>query len=126
VTILIVDDSRDACEGLRLLLQGGGYPDVRTALSGWEALFALRDATQGPVDLIVTDLAMPGLSGIDVCRELKADPALRHVPVLMVTGVADEGLIERAFAAGAHDFIPKGCHPGELLARVRAALRLKQ
>src|SRR4029079_19395640 len=69
--------------------------------------------------------AMPGLSGIDVCRELKTDPAFRDIPVLMVTGIANEGLIERAFAAGAHDFIPKPCHPGELMARVRAALRLK-
>lgn len=124
--ILIVDDSRDACESLRLLLEAGGYSRVRTALSGWEALFALRDPGDSPVDLILSDLVMPGLSGIDVCRELKADPALRDIPVLMLTGVADEGLIERAFSAGAHDFIPKGCHPGELLARVRAALRLKQ
>jgi diguanylate cyclase (GGDEF)-like protein len=126
VGILIVDDHRDTCETLAQLLEAGGYSNVRTALSGWDALFTLRDPKAPAINLIITDLAMPGLSGIDVCRELKADPALRDIPVLMVTGIADEGLIERAFSAGAHDFIPKPCHPGELLARVRAALRLKQ
>jgi diguanylate cyclase (GGDEF)-like protein len=126
VGILIVDDHRDTCETLREILEAGGYQHVRIAVSGWEALFALRDQSREPIDLLITDLAMPGLSGIDVCRELKADPTLRDIPVLMVTGIADEGLIERAFSAGAHDFIPKACHPGELMARVRAALRLKQ
>jgi diguanylate cyclase (GGDEF)-like protein len=125
VGILVVDDHRDTCETLRELLEAGGYGNVRTAYSGWEALHAVRNAADGPTDLIISDLAMPGLSGIDVCRELKSDPAFRDIPILMVTGMADEGLIERAFSAGAHDFIPKPCHPGELMARVRAALRLK-
>jgi diguanylate cyclase (GGDEF)-like protein len=122
VAILIVDDHRDTCETLRELLEAGGHDNVRTAYSAREALAAAR---RTPPHLVISDLAMPGMSGIDLCRELKADPALRDIPVLMVTAMADKGLLERAFSAGAHDFIAKPAHPGELMARVRAALRLK-
>jgi diguanylate cyclase (GGDEF)-like protein len=79
-----------------------------------------------PVDLVITDVCMPGLSGIEVCQQIKASARLHDVPVLVITGRADDAVLERAFAAGAHDFIPKPASPTELLARVRSALNLKR
>jgi diguanylate cyclase (GGDEF)-like protein len=78
------------------------------------------------VDLVITDVRMPGLSGIEVCQQIKANPRLHDIPVLVITGRADDAVLQRAFAAGAHDFIPKPAGPAELLARVRSALNLKR
>jgi diguanylate cyclase (GGDEF)-like protein len=130
VAILVVDDQRDMCESLQVLLRSHGYPDVRTAICGRQALDFLTGGANGlagcPVDLVITDVRMPGLSGIEVCQQIKAAPHLRDIPVLIVTGRADEAVLERAFDAGAHDFIPKPANPTELLARVRSALNLKR
>ena len=124
MAILVIDDQRDMRDSLQVLLRGHGYPDVRTAASGRQALDLL--ALDPAFDVIVTDVHMPGLNGIDVCRQIKADPRLRDIPVLILTGMAEESVLQRAFAAGAHDFIPKTAHPPELLARVRSALNLKR
>ncbi|HKB02220.1 MAG TPA: diguanylate cyclase [Gemmataceae bacterium] len=128
MAILIVDDQQDVRESLRFLLEAQGYSDVRTAGCGRDALDLLHGANGTPgttVDLVITDVSMPGLSGIEVCQEIKAIPHLRDIPVLVITGRADDAVLERAFAAGAHDFIPKPADPPELLARVRSALNLK-
>ena len=126
MAILVVDDQRDMRESLRILLQTQGYPDVRTAGCGRDALDSLNGPAGTPVDLVITDVSMPGLSGIEVCQEIKSAPHLRDIPVLVVTGRVDDAVLERAFAAGAHDFIPKPANPAELLARVRSALNLKR
>jgi diguanylate cyclase (GGDEF)-like protein len=111
-------------ESLRFLLEVHGYNQIRTAASGREALEYLA-ATNTPVELILTDVNMPGLNGIEVCRHVKATPHLRDIPILVITAVSDEPMLERAFAAGAHDFLPKPVGPTALIARVRAALNLK-
>ena len=129
MAILIVDDQRDMRESLRFLLLAQGYTDVRTAGCGRDALELLHGGNGTPgtaVDLVITDVSMPGLSGIEVCQEIKAAPRLRDIPVLVITGRADDAVLERAFAAGAHDFIPKPANPPELLARVRSALNQKR
>jgi diguanylate cyclase (GGDEF)-like protein len=129
VAILIVDDQKDMRESLKFLLEAQGHADVRLAASGREALDILTPngpVTSATVDVVVTDVVMPGLSGIEVCRQIKADPRLHDIPVLVMTGRSDESFLEQAFAAGAHDFLPKPVSPNELTARVRAAIQLKQ
>lgn len=124
MAILVVDDEPDMRESLRFLLEVHGHPQIRTAASGREALEYLA-TTSTPVELILTDVNMPGLNGIEVCRHVKATPHLRDIPILVITAVSDEPMLERAFAAGAHDFLPKPVGPTALIARVRAALNLK-
>lgn len=124
MAILIVDDEPDMRQSLQFLLEAHGYSDVIQARNGLAALEVL--ATTPGVELIVADVTMPGLNGLDLCRKVKAVPALHDIPILVLTGRATEDILERAFAAGAHDFLPKGLGPTELLARVRAALRLKR
>jgi two-component system, chemotaxis family, response regulator WspR len=126
VSLLIVDDEPDMRLALRSLLGVYGYADVRTVASTREALDVLTAESPSPFDLILTDVAMPGLSGIELCRQVKATPHLADIPVLVVTGRVTDDLMDRAFAAGAHDFVLQGVDPHELLARVRAALNLKQ
>lgn len=129
MAILIVDDQRDMRESLKFLLEAQGHSDVRLAANGRDALdlLTLDGSVAGvPVDVMVIDVVMPGLSGIEVCRQIKADPRLHDIPVLVMTGRSDESLLQQAFAAGAHDFLPKPVSPNELTARVRAAIRLKQ
>lgn len=128
MAILIVDDQRDMRESLKVLLEAQGYKDVRLAASGRQALDLLApggDVPAVPVDVVITDVVMPGLSGIEVCRQIKANELLRDIPVLVITGRSDEALLDAAFAAGAHDFLPKPVGPKELLARVRSAINLK-
>ena len=129
MAVLIVDDQRDVRESLKYLLEAQGYPDVRLAASGQQALDFLTSGsthTGVPADVVLTDVVMPGLSGIEVCRQIKANPLLHDIPVLVMTGRSDEALLQQAFAAGAHDFIPKPVGPNELAARVRSALDLKR
>jgi diguanylate cyclase (GGDEF)-like protein len=130
-TILAVDDSADAADLLVCLLALHGYPRVSVARSGEQALELLgldgeRSEPAATVDLVLMDLDMPGLSGIETCRRLKQAPHLRDVPVLMLTGIRDEAMVEAAFAAGASDYITKPLRPAVLLARLRSALALKR
>ena len=128
MAVLIVDDQQDVRESLKYLLEAQGYADVRLAASGQQALdFLISGSTPDgvPADVVLTDVVMPGLSGIEVCRQIKSNPLLHDIPVLVMTGRSDEALLQQAFAAGAHDFIPKPVGPNELAARVRSALNLK-
>lgn len=85
---------------------------------------ALETVAAQPPDLVLSDVAMPGLSGFEVCRRLKADPATRLLPVVLITGIGDEHKIE-GIEAGADDFLEKPFSPPELRARIRALLRIK-
>lgn len=119
--ILIVDDVAAQRTMLRAKLAAAFY-DVTAAASGEEALARLAD---GPPDLVLLDVRMPGLDGFDVCRRLKAAPETAHIPVVFLTSLGDEASLLEAFAAGADDFLSKPIDDRELFARVRSLMRVK-
>lgn len=117
--ILVVDDEPDLRELVRLNLAAEGFA-VETAGGGREALERIRRAAP---DLVVLDLMMPDLSGNDVCRQLRADPATAELPVVMLTAKADEVDRVVGFELGADDYVAKPFSPRELVLRVKAVLR---
>ena len=114
--VLAVDDEPQILRALETILTGAGY-EVETAVTGEEAL---ARATLRPPDAIVLDLMLPGASGTEVCRELRG---WTEVPILVISIVGDEEEKIGALDAGADDYITKPFSVGELLARLRAALR---
>jgi two-component system NtrC family sensor kinase len=120
--ILAVDDSETYLRGLADVLRGEGY-DVVLAWSGAEALEMLRFQQ---VDCILLDVLMPGLSGNETCQRIKADPALRDMPVILLTALEDRQSMIAGFSTGADDYIAKSGDFAVLEARVRAQIRRKQ
>lgn len=120
--ILAVDDSLTYLEELGDVLRGEGY-DVIAARSGEEALDML--AAQ-PVDCILLDLVMPGLGGTDTCQRIKASPATRDIPLIMLTAMEERAAMITALSTGADDYVLKSSETDVLKARVRAQLRRKQ
>ncbi len=114
--ILVVDDEPQITRVLRRSLQTHGY-DVRTAADGEAALDVVHD---WPPDLVVTDLTMPGMDGIELCRQLRAQTSL---PIIILSVKGEEQTKVRALDAGADDYVTKPFGIDELLARIRAALR---
>jgi PleD family two-component response regulator len=118
--ILFADDNADMRGMVRTLMEAAGH-EVRLAADGVEALEAV--AASEP-DLMILDLEMPRMTGIEVCRTIKANPVTARIPVLMLTGLgAVEHKLE-GFEAGADDYLAKPFDPRELRARVSALLRL--
>jgi DNA-binding response OmpR family regulator len=116
--VLVVDDDRDIRDLVTFKLEQAGY-EVRQAEDGLQALDAVR--AWAP-DLVVLDVMMPGLSGIDVVRELRADPATSATPVILLTAKAQEADVETGFVTGADDYVVKPFSPRELVSRVQAVL----
>ena len=121
VRVLVVDDLPDNLEMLRELLEPEGYC-VETAADGQEAI---DKALAAPPDLVLMDVSMPRVDGLEACRRLKADPRTRLVPVVLVTALGHRENRLRGIAAGADDFLTKPVDIEQLLARARSALRLK-
>src|SRR5665213_2435943 len=121
-TILAVDDSPTYLNELAEQLRGAGY-NVILARSGEEVLELLPAAA---IDCVLLDLVMPGLSGVETCRRIKASPQWRATPVIMLTAREDREAMVASFNAGADDFIPKSSELAVLHARVRGQLRRKQ
>jgi DNA-binding response OmpR family regulator len=120
--ILVVDDDADHRTLLATYLAADGYPVVE-ADSGERALEIIAGQ---PVALVLLDVMLPGLSGFDVCRRLKRDPKTAATAVVMVTALGDPTSRAKAFDSDADEFIAKPVFRLELLARVRAILRLRR
>ena len=118
--IIVVDDNPVVVKLLESMLVREGFA-VQTAASGQELLDML-EAT--PADLILLDIDMPGISGIETCKRVKANPLTQEIPVLIVTASNDKEHIISGFTAGAQDYIIKPSTKEELLARVRTHLAL--
>ncbi len=116
--ILVVEDQEDNRQIVRDLLTITDY-EVTEAENGEEALASV--AKQRP-DLILMDIQLPIMDGYEATRRLKADPALRAIPIIAVTSYALSGDEEKALAAGCDDFVPKPFSPRELLAKIRKYL----
>ena len=126
--ILIVDDSLDQQVLLRTILTQAGYTDILTAASAQAAftVLGLNGQPPMPIDLILMDIVMPDLDGVETCKKLKEHLHLRDIPVIMVTSKNGRSDLQAAFKAGAIDFITKPVHSIELLARAGSALALKR
>ena len=116
--VLIVDDERKNRELLEVILEAEGYLLV-TASSGEEALDLVR--TQAP-DLILLDIMMPGLDGYQVVARIKANPASKHIPVIMLTALDDRNSRTHGLSAGAADFITKPVNRADVCERVKNLL----
>lgn len=121
-TLLVIDDSEHSRELLQRYLARQGHR-VLTATSGIEALEILG---RMPVDLIFLDLVMPEMSGLELLSRLKADPLLRAVPVIVVSGISETSGVIRCIEAGAEDYLNKPFNPTLLQARLAAGLERKR
>lgn len=117
--ILVVDDEPNNVEILEKRLRSSGHKTI-PAFNGMEAL---RLAVREIPDLIILDVMMPGMSGYEICRELKSNPVTREIPVLFLTARAEVDDRVEGLQLGASDYISKPFHPRELMARVNNALR---
>jgi CheY-like chemotaxis protein len=120
--ILIADDNPQGVELLEAYLAEGDC-EIRTATDGEETL---RQVRQWHPDLILLDIMMPKISGFEVCKQVRADPATRDIAILMITALDQPSDIERAVEAGTDDFVSKPINKSELLLRVRSLLRSRQ
>jgi two-component system alkaline phosphatase synthesis response regulator PhoP len=120
-TILVVDDNAQNLELLQAYLED---IDCRTipAKDGIEALEIMKKSVP---DLVLLDVMMPRMSGFEVCRRIKSNPATAAVPVIMVTALNELGDIERAIDSGTDDFLSKPINKLELITRVKTMLKLK-
>ena len=117
--IAVIEDEADILEVIDYNLSKEGF-DVCSALNGEEGLALVKK--EGP-DLVLLDLMLPGLDGIEICRTLKADYSTRSIPIIMVTAKGEESDIVLGLGMGADDYVVKPFRPRELMARIRSVLR---
>jgi len=117
--ILVVDDEPDLADLIEHHLRREQY-EVTTAYDGEKAL---AEARRRVPDLVVLDLMLPGMDGLEVCRRMRADPRTMHVPILMLTAKGEESDAVIGLAQGADDYVRKPFGAKELLARIAARLR---
>jgi two-component system NtrC family sensor kinase len=128
--ILIVDDEVETVDMISFLLEGQGYA-VIPAYSGMEALEILQQRIQEPggarslVDLVILDVKIPDVDGYEICQVIKQDDHLKYIPVIMVTGLGSAEDTAKGLAVGADDYVSKPFRSEELLARVKAMLRVR-
>ena len=128
MAILIVEDSPTIAQMLSAVLSEGGFHEIYTVYSGEEVFDFLNNKTTEAksVELILMDIMLPGVDGLEVCRQLKGMKKMAMVPVVVVTARDDEKTMAEAFEAGAWDFLGKPLKGPELLIRVKAALTKKK
>ena len=117
--ILVIEDEEDILALVHYNLSKEGYK-VATAVSGEEGLKAAR---ANPPDLVLLDLMLPGMDGLDVCRALKKDSSLVNIPVIMMSAKGEEADVVTGLELGADDYVTKPFSPRILISRVRAVLR---
>lgn len=117
--ILVIEDEVDILEVIAHNLSREGY-EVHTVTDGSEGLRRVKKEMPG---LVLLDIMLPGLDGLDVCRKLKEDDATRHIPIIMVSAKGEESDIVLGLGLGADDYVTKPFSPRELVGRVRAVLR---
>ncbi|HEX3939485.1 MAG TPA: response regulator [Xanthobacteraceae bacterium] len=127
--ILVVDDSEDSRDLTEGSLLSAGYTDIVTAGSGWEAVKVLdvgKSTKEKPAfDVVLLDIVMPDMDGVEACARIRNDARYADLPIIMVTSLDDMDSLNNAFVAGANDYVTKPINRVELIARVRAALKLK-
>jgi two-component system, NtrC family, sensor kinase len=121
-TLLIVDDDRSAREGLRSVFESAGHRTIGVS----DAPAALRLLQKQMCDLVMLDVELPEVDGVALCRLLRAQPALKQLPLVVFSADDSEGRKVEAFTAGADDYIVKPSTPGELLSRVNSHLNFAQ
>jgi len=122
-TVLVVDDDPALRELIAWKLTRAGYATLAApdGKAGLEAALS-GDATGRAPDLILVDWMMPGMTGIEVCQSLRANPVTAHIPIILLTSKDQDAEVESGFAAGVDDYILKPFNPRELLGRVRAVM----
>lgn len=130
MSILLVDDFDEEREFLQTVLLKAGYGPIVTAESGRQALELLgvmgRRITPCDPDVILMDLMMPDIDGLEACRQIRSSERLEYTPIIMITAKTETADLQAAYTAGATDFLRKPITPVELVARVSTALSLKQ
>ncbi len=130
IKILIIDDSDMSRMAVRILLNKCGYPNVLIAASAREGIDVLRSSVKpdggSDIDLILMDVLMPDVDGIETTRQIKSIPAFQDIPIVMISAVDQDENLEKAFDAGAIDFMHKPINVIELRARVGSVLRMKK
>ncbi len=121
-TILIVDDEEDIIELIKYNLKNEGY-NILTAVSGEEAI---KISKQARPDLMVLDLMLPGIDGLEVTRYLRNNGETKDMPIVMLTAKGEESDVVTGLELGANDYMSKPFSPRELTARIRAILRRRQ
>jgi len=117
--VLAIEDESDILEVIQYNLEREGY-DVLTSTNGGGGLELIRD--EHP-DLVLLDLMLPDLDGIEVCRQIRSDEEIKQIPVIMVTAKDTDSEIVLGLGVGADDYVTKPFNPQELVARVKAVLR---
>ncbi len=120
--VLVADDNDDNRQLLEDILRTQGY----TPLSACDGYEALHMAQEMQPDLLILDINMPGITGYDVCAQLKSDPKTQQIPIMMLTALTDVENRVKGLDLGADDYITKPCSPRELVARIDTRLRIKQ
>lgn len=120
--ILCADDEETNIELLREMLVPNGY-EVVAVTNGKDALLEIKNRA---IDLVLLDINMPEIDGLEVCRQVKKDENLRGIPVIMITGLASHKDRIRGIEVGAEDYFTKPFHQEELLARIKILQKMKR